>query len=146
MVIPRYAITRCETDHYILVIFVVISKKEESMYRRKLHIPIILDQISTSQTVLKRSNNIASITNTDYIVVSKNTTSAPQDATSARPIQASSLSITAMNAIKSSTERSLLVLTSNRATYQASSNERKSIDCDAIRESNINTSAEVYSR
>ena len=28
LVIPRYAVTACETDHYILVVFVVMSKEE----------------------------------------------------------------------------------------------------------------------
>ena len=56
LVIPRYAVTACETDHYILVVFVVMSKEERSMYRRKLHIPMVLGRMSTSQTVLKHSN------------------------------------------------------------------------------------------
>ena len=34
-----------------------MSKEEGSMYRRKLHIPIVLGRMSTSQTVLKRSNS-----------------------------------------------------------------------------------------
>ena len=53
LVIPRYAVTACETDHYILVVFVVMSKEEGSMYRGRLHIPVVLDRMSTSQTVLK---------------------------------------------------------------------------------------------
>ena len=28
-------LTACETDHYILVVFVVMSKEEGSMYRKK---------------------------------------------------------------------------------------------------------------
>ena len=51
LVIPRYAVTACETDHYILVVFVVMSKEERSMYRRKASCTN-----GTSQTVLKRSN------------------------------------------------------------------------------------------
>ena len=42
LIIPRYIVTTCETDYYILVIFVVISKKEESIYRGKLYISMIL--------------------------------------------------------------------------------------------------------
>ena len=34
LVIPRYAVTACETDHYILVVFVVMSK-EEGLCRRE---------------------------------------------------------------------------------------------------------------
>ena len=34
LVIPRYAVTACGTDHYILVVFVMMSKEEGSMYRR----------------------------------------------------------------------------------------------------------------
>ena len=34
LVTPRYAVTACETDHYILVVFVVMSKEERSMYRK----------------------------------------------------------------------------------------------------------------
>ena len=48
LVIPRYAVTAYKTDHYILVVFVVMSKEEGSMYRGKLHIPIILGRINTS--------------------------------------------------------------------------------------------------
>ena len=48
--------TAFETDHYILVVFVVMSKEERSMYRGRLHVPMVLGQMSTSQTVLKRSN------------------------------------------------------------------------------------------
>ena len=39
LVIPRYAVTACETDHYILVVFVVMSKEEGSMYSRKASYP-----------------------------------------------------------------------------------------------------------
>ena len=42
------AVTACETDHYILVVFVVMSKEEESIYRRKPYISMILGRISTS--------------------------------------------------------------------------------------------------
>ena len=34
LVLPRYAVTACETDHQILVVFVMMSKEEGSMYRR----------------------------------------------------------------------------------------------------------------
>ena len=47
------AVTACETDHYILVVFVVMSKEEGSMYRGKLHIPIVLGRMGTSQTSVK---------------------------------------------------------------------------------------------
>ena len=38
------------------LLFVVMSKEEGSMYRKRLHIPMILGRIDTSQTVLKRSD------------------------------------------------------------------------------------------
>ena len=57
LVISRYVVTTCEIDYYILVIFVVISKKEESMYRERLYISITLGRIITSQIVLKRFNS-----------------------------------------------------------------------------------------
>ena len=49
----RYIVTTCEIDHYILFIFVVISKKEESIYRERLYILIILDRISISLNSVK---------------------------------------------------------------------------------------------
>ena len=56
LVIPRYAVTACETGHYILIVFVVMSKEEGSMYRKRLHISVVLGRMDTSQTVLKRSD------------------------------------------------------------------------------------------
>ena len=56
LVIPRYAVTACETDHYILVVFVVMSKEEGLCTVKRIHIPMVLGRMGTSQTVLKRSN------------------------------------------------------------------------------------------
>ena len=48
LIIPLYAVTACETGHYILGVFVVMSKEEGSMYREGLHIPMVLGRMSTS--------------------------------------------------------------------------------------------------
>ena len=48
LVLPRYAVTACETGHYILIVFVVMSKEEGSMYRERLYILMILGRMSTS--------------------------------------------------------------------------------------------------
>ena len=53
LVIPRYIVTACETDYYILIVFVVMSKKEESMYSKRLYILKILGRISTSLISVK---------------------------------------------------------------------------------------------
>ena len=56
LVIPRYVVTACETDYYILVVFVVMSKEEGSMYRERLHIPVVLGRMSTSSNSVESSN------------------------------------------------------------------------------------------
>ena len=48
----------CETVTIYWFVFVVMSKEEESIYRRKLHIPMVLGQMGTSQIVLKRSDTV----------------------------------------------------------------------------------------
>ena len=58
LVIPRYAVTACETDHYILVVFVVMSKEEGSMYMERLHIPMILGRMGTSQASVETFQHI----------------------------------------------------------------------------------------
>ena len=56
LIIPRYVVTACETDHYILIIFVVISKEEESIYRKRLYILIILGRISINLNSVESFN------------------------------------------------------------------------------------------
>ena len=52
------AVTACETDHYILVVFVVMSKEEGSMYSERLHIPIVLGRMSTSASSVEMFQQI----------------------------------------------------------------------------------------
>ena len=52
-IIPRYVVTACEIDHYILSVFVVISKKEGLCIVERLYIPVILGRISTSSNSVK---------------------------------------------------------------------------------------------
>ena len=53
LIISRYIVTTCKTDYYILVIFVVISKKEDLYIVERLYILIILDRKSTSLNNIK---------------------------------------------------------------------------------------------
>ena len=68
LVIPRYAVTACETDHYILVVFVVMSKEEGSMYRRKLHIPMILGRMGTSSNNIEMFQQYTYKTRVDMVI------------------------------------------------------------------------------
>ena len=56
LIISRYVVTTCEIDYYILIIFVVISKKEESIYRKRLYILMVLGRISTSLNSVESFN------------------------------------------------------------------------------------------
>ena len=54
LIISRYAVTACVRSIIIyLLIFVVISKEEESIYRKRVYILIILGRISTSSNSVK---------------------------------------------------------------------------------------------
>ena len=59
LVIPRYAVTACETDHYILNVFVVMSKEEGLSTVGSLHILMVLGRISTSAHSVEMFQQIA---------------------------------------------------------------------------------------
>ena len=50
LVISGYAVTACETGHYILVVFVVMSKEEGICIVERLHISMILGRMSISSS------------------------------------------------------------------------------------------------
>ena len=50
LIISRYAVTTCETNYYILIIFVVISKEEGLCIVEKLYIPMVLGRMGTSSS------------------------------------------------------------------------------------------------